>query len=81
MSTKLLAYERTMTANQLFAIAAVSRNRLFGDIFVANLGYFGDFQDFSGFREGVCHVYGRNRGSCAMPLAEVGHEIRYKTKN
>ena len=38
------------------------------------------FVIFGGFRERVCHAYGRHRGSCAMLLAGVhiyvGHEMR-----
>ena len=31
--------------------------------------------DFPGFSGCVCHAHGRPRGSCAMPLAGIGHEI------
>ena len=34
-----------------------------------------EFSGFPGFWGGVCRAHGRHRGSCAMPLAWVGHEI------
>ena len=42
------------------------------------LTLFGDFLEFRGC---VCRAHRRHRGSCAMPLAWVGYEIRLKTKN
>ena len=34
-----------------------------------------DFRDFSDFRGCVSRAHGRYRGSCAMPLAWIGHDI------
>ena len=31
--------------------------------------------EIPGVRRSVCRAYGRHRGSCATPLAGVGHEI------
>ena len=39
-----------------------------------------DFGEFSGIRGCVCRAHGRHRGSCAMPLAGVRHEILKKKR-
>ena len=38
-------------------------------------GGFSGFSRFSGFSGCVCRAHGRPRGSCAMPLGGIGHEI------
>ena len=40
-----------------------------------------NLEDFRDFRGNGHRAHGQHRGSCAITLAEVGYDIRYKTKN